>query len=102
ALEGCGLAKPTLSISSPTASRADTTVDFHISLDCKPARNPTVLLAPVRDGELGNNIYAALTKDQPTATVTITTGTENQLALALVWSTGLANKKAQGNVAYTD
>lgn len=102
ALAPCGAAKPTLSINNPEASRHDTTVDFQISLSCIPNTRPVILLTPVRDGDIGENIFVPLTRQQTTATVTIAIGTENQLALALVWNTGLANNRAQGNVTYTN
>ncbi|MDE0115996.1 MAG: hypothetical protein OXT07_05200 [bacterium] len=94
--------RPTLHISSPTASRGDTTVDFDVTLSCIPASRPTILLSPLRDGNLGRNIFVNLSADQTTTTVTLTTGTEQQLGLALAWNIGLANTQAQGNVNYTD
>ncbi|MDE0067083.1 MAG: hypothetical protein OXN44_09460, partial [Acidimicrobiaceae bacterium] len=102
ALEDCGAAKPSLSISSPEASRSDATVDFEVSLDCRPATRVMVLLLPVRDGEIGNNILVFLTSQKPTATITLTIGGERQLGLTIGWAPGIANRTAQGNVAYTD
>ncbi len=92
--------RPTLSISSPEASRSDATVDFEVSLSCIPSNRPTILLNPVRDGNLGQNMFVSLSAQQTTTTVTI--GTENRLGLALAWNIGLANDQAQGNVNFTD
>jgi len=61
-----------------------------------------ILLTPVRDGEIGQNIFVSLSAEETTATVTVTIGNEEQLGLALVWSSGLANRAAQGDVTYTD
>ncbi|MDE0496232.1 MAG: hypothetical protein OXH86_02665, partial [Acidimicrobiaceae bacterium] len=95
-------ARPTLLISSPTASRSDATVDFEVSLSCIPSRKPTILLSPLRDGRIGQNIFVNLSADQTSTTVTVGIGAEHQLGLAVVWSSGLANRYAQGDVAYTD
>ncbi len=94
--------RPTLLISSPQASRHDTAVDFEVSLSCIPAGRPTILLSPLRDGNLSRNIFVHLSADQTSTTVTVAIGTEHQLALVLAWNTGLANHQAQGNVTYTD
>ncbi|MDE0162013.1 MAG: hypothetical protein OXL98_09790, partial [Acidimicrobiaceae bacterium] len=94
--------RPELLISSPEASRSDGTVDFEVSLSCIPSSSPTILLSPVRDGHIGQNRFVNLTADQATATVTVTIGGEDQLALALVWSSGLANRYAQGTVTFSD
>ncbi|MDE0136275.1 MAG: hypothetical protein OXM54_15715, partial [Acidimicrobiaceae bacterium] len=94
--------RPTLLISSPTASRSDASVDFEVSLSCIPASSPIVLLSPVRDGRIGQNLFINLSADQTSTTVTVTIGNEHQLGLAVVWSSGLANRYAQGDVAYTD
>jgi len=56
----------------------------------------------LRDGNIGRNIFVNLSADQTSTTVTVAIGTEQQLGLALAWSTGLANYQAQGDVAYTD
>ncbi|MDE0161849.1 MAG: hypothetical protein OXL98_08925 [Acidimicrobiaceae bacterium] len=101
-LAACGAALPTLSISNPTASRSDQSVDFEVSLSCIPANSPTILLTPVRDGSIASNMFVALSAQQTSATVTVTVGTEDRLGLALAWNQGLANDKAQGNVVYTD
>uniref|UniRef100_UPI002B262E67 hypothetical protein n=1 Tax=Candidatus Poriferisodalis multihospitum TaxID=2983191 RepID=UPI002B262E67 len=95
-------ARPTLLISSPTASRSDATVDFEVSLSCIPSRKPTILLSPLRDGNLGRNIFVDLSADQTSTTVTVGIGAEHQLGLVLAWNIGLANHQAQGDVAYTD
>ena len=95
-------ARPTLLISSPTASRSDATVDFEVSLSCIPSRKPTILLSPLRDGNLGQNIFVNLSADQTSTTVTVGIGAEHQLGLVLAWNIGLANHQAQGDVAYTD
>ncbi|MDE0269349.1 MAG: hypothetical protein OXI96_10035, partial [Acidimicrobiaceae bacterium] len=94
--------RPTLLISSPEASRSDATVDFEVSLSCIPSGSPMILLTPVRDGNIGENMFVALSSEQTSATVTVTIGSEDQLGLALAWNTGLANRKAQGDVTYTD
>ena len=94
--------RPTLLISSPQASRHDTAVDFEVSLSCIPAGRPTILLSPLRDGNLSRNIFVHLSADQTSTTVTVDIGTEHQLALVLAWNTGLANHQAQGTVTYTD
>ncbi|MDE0498512.1 MAG: hypothetical protein OXH86_14285, partial [Acidimicrobiaceae bacterium] len=95
-------ARPTLLISSPEASRSDASVDFEVSLSCIPASSPIILLSPVRDGRIGQNLFINLSADQTSTTVTVTIGNEHQLGLAVVWSSGLANRYAQGDVAYTD
>ncbi|MDE0496080.1 MAG: hypothetical protein OXH86_01890, partial [Acidimicrobiaceae bacterium] len=95
-------ARPTLLISSPTASRSDATVDFEVSLSCIPSRKPTILLSPLRDGRIGQNIFVNLSADQTSTTVTVGIGAEHQLGLVLAWNIGLANHQAQGDVAYTD
>ncbi len=87
--------RPTLLISSPTASRSDATVDFEVSLSCIPARPPVILLTPLRDGNIGNNIFVSLSAATTSTTVTVTTGTEQQLGLVLVWSTGQASRWAR-------
>ncbi|MDE0117338.1 MAG: hypothetical protein OXT07_12035 [bacterium] len=61
-----------------------------------------ILLTPVRDGEIGENMFVDLSAEQTSTTVTVTIGTENQLGLALGWNTGLANPQAQGDVNFTD
>ncbi len=94
--------RPTLLISSPTASRGDQSVDFEVSLSCIPSGSLMVLLTPVRDGKIGENLFIFLSGEETTATVTVTIGNEDQLGLALTWSTGLANREAQGNVVFTD
>jgi len=94
--------RPELLISSPEASRSDTTVDFEVSLSCIPNNSPMALLSPLRDGDIGENLFIDLTAEQTTATVTVTIGSEDQLSLALLWSSGLANRYAQGDVTYTD
>ena len=101
-LADCGPDEPTMTINNPEASRSDPTVDFQVSLDCKPAASLTVLLIPVRDGTVGNNILIVFTSQQTTATVTIPIGTEHQLSLAIGWAPGVANRNAQGTVTYTD
>ena len=93
---------PELLINSPAASRSDASVDFTVSLSCIPSSNPTILLTPVRDGNIGNNIFISLTAEEPSTTVTVTIGSENELGLALAWNRGLANDQAQGNVVFTD
>ncbi|MDE0496853.1 MAG: fibronectin type III domain-containing protein [Acidimicrobiaceae bacterium] len=95
-------ARPTLLISSPEASRSDASVDFEVSLSCIPASSPIILLSPVRDGRIGQNLFINLSADQTSTTVTVTIGNEHQLGLAVVWSSGLANRYAQGDVTYTD
>ncbi|MDE0135603.1 MAG: hypothetical protein OXM54_12255, partial [Acidimicrobiaceae bacterium] len=102
ALAGCGAEKPTLSISSPTASRSDAAVGFEVSLDCAPASGVSVVLVSVRDGAVGDNIPVTFTSGQLTATVTVPIGDEQQLSLAIGWAPGVANRTAQGDVAYTD
>jgi len=94
--------RPELLISSPEASRSDQSVDFEVSLSCIPASKPIILLTPLRDGNIGQNIFVDLNSEQTTATVTVTIGSEDQLGLVLVWSSGLANSQAQGDVTYTD
>ncbi|MDE0497509.1 MAG: hypothetical protein OXH86_09160 [Acidimicrobiaceae bacterium] len=101
-LAACGSDKPTLSISSPQASRSDATVDFEVSLSCVPAGRPMILVTPVRDGLIGENMFVAFSAERTTATVTVDIGSETQLGLALVWSTGIASRAAQGDVVYTD
>ncbi len=93
---------PELLISSPTASRSDPSVDFTVMLSCLPGRTPTILLVPVRDGELGQHLFVELTGEEPSTTVTLTIGSERELSLALGWSSGLANRDAQGDVVFTD
>ena len=59
-------------------------------------------MTPLRDGNIGQNMFVHLSSQQTSTTVTVTIGAENQLGLVLAWSAGLANTKAQGDVAYTD
>jgi len=94
--------RPELLISSPTASRSDASVDFEVSLSCIPSSSPTILLSPVRDGRIGQNLLINLSAEQTTTTVTVTLGNEHQLGLAVVWSSGLANRYTQADVTYTD
>jgi len=101
ALAACA-GRPTLLINNPTASRSDAAVDFEVSLSCIPASRPTILLSPLRDGNLVRNIFLHLSAERTSTTVTVDIGTEHQLGLALAWSIGLANHQAQGNVNYTD
>ncbi len=101
ALTACE-SRPELLISSPTASRSDATVDFEVSLSCIPSSSPTILLSPVRDGRIGQNLLINLSAEQTTTTVTVTLGNEHQLGLAVVWSSGLANRYTQADVTYTD
>ena len=58
-------------------------------------------MTAVRDGGIGLNRFVDLSGEQTTATVTVTIGGEDQLGLALVRSTGLANRAAQGDVTFT-
>ncbi len=101
ALTACD-GRPTLLISSPTASRGDASVDFEVSLSCLPGSSPTIILTPLRDGKIDGNVFVDLTSDQPSATVTVAIGGEDRLGLVLVWSSGLADKQAQGDVVFTD
>ena len=94
--------RPELLISSPTASRSDASVDFTVMLSCLPGRTPTILLVPVRDGELGQHLFVELTGEEPSTTVTVTIGSERELGLALAWSSGLASREAQGDIVFTD
>ena len=93
---------PELLISSPTASRSDASVDFTVMLSCLPSRAPTILLVPVRDGAIGQNVFVSLTRDNPSATVTVTIGGETELGLAHGWSMGLKDTQPQGDVVFTD
>ncbi len=65
-------------------------------LSCLPGRTPTILLVPVRDGELGQHLFVELTGEEPSTTVTVTIRGERELGLALAWSSGLASREAQG------
>ncbi len=94
--------RPELLISSPTASRGDASVDFEVSLSCIPSSSPMIVLAPVRDGDRGENQWVDLTSEQTSITVTVTIGGEDALGLALVWNRGLANSQAQGDVVFSD
>ncbi len=93
---------PELLINSPTASRSDASVDFTVMLSCLPSRAPTILLVPVRDGAIGQNVFVSLTRDNPSATVTVTIGGETELGLAHGWSMGLKDTQPQGDVVFTD
>ena len=93
---------PELLISSPTASRSDASVDFTVMLSCLPNRAPTILLVPVRDGAIGQNVFVSLRRDNPSATVTVTIGGETELGLAHGWSMGLKDTQPQGDVVFTD
>ncbi len=93
---------PELLISSPTASRSDASVDFTVMLSCLPSRAPTILLVPVRDGAIGQNVFVSLTRDNPSATVTVTIGGETELGLAHGWSMGIKDTQPQGDVVFTD
>ena len=94
--------RPELLISNPTANRGDASVDFEVSLSCNPSSSPLILLSPVRDGDIGQNLFVDLTSEQTSITVTVTIGGERELGLALVWGSGLANREAQGDVVFTD
>ncbi|MDE2893690.1 MAG: hypothetical protein OXN86_14450, partial [Chloroflexota bacterium] len=94
--------KPELLISSPTASRSDASVDFEVMLSCIPSSNPTILLLPVRDGIVGQNLFVSLTKDEPSTTVTVTIGGETELGLTIGWQQGLANIDVQSDVVFSD
>jgi len=61
-----------------------------------------ILLTPVRDGGIGENMFVNLSAEQTSTTVTVTIGSEDQLGLALAWSTGLANREEQGDITFTD
>jgi len=100
-LDACS-GRPALLISDPAASRSDASVDFEVSLSCIPSSNPTIMLTPVRDGWIDGHVFVALTSREPSATVTVTIGSEDQLGLALAWQRGLANSQAQGDVVYSD
>ncbi|MDE0497538.1 MAG: hypothetical protein OXH86_09310 [Acidimicrobiaceae bacterium] len=103
ALAACEGRKPTLSISSPQASRGDATVDFEVSLDCVPGGRVPVLLAPLRDGRLGENTLVALSADRTSAAVTVAVGTETRLGLTLVWAPTVKNRSdTTGHATYTD
>jgi len=93
---------PELLISSPTASRSDASVDFTVMLSCIPGGNPMILMTAVRDGVIGQNMFISLSKTQLSTTVTVDIGSETELGLALVWSSGLASREAQGDVVFTD
>jgi len=93
---------PELLISSPTASRSDTSVDFTVMLSCIPDRNPIIIMTPFRDGVVGATLFISLSKTQLTTTITLNIGTETELGLALAWSSGIANRHTQQNVTFTD
>ncbi len=42
------------------ASRSDATVDFEVSLSCIPGSRPMILLTPVRDSDIGENMFVSL------------------------------------------
>ena len=94
--------KPELLISSPEASRSDATVDFTVMLSCLPSGSQMILLVPVRDGIVGENMFISLSKDEPLTTVTVEIGGETELGLAIGWSGGLKSKDVQGEVVFTD
>ncbi len=93
---------PELLINSPAASRSDASVEFTVMLSCLPSRAPTILLVPVRDGHIGQNVLVSLTRDTPSATVTVSIGGETELGLAHAWSMGLKNTQPQGDVVFSD
>ncbi|MDE2746198.1 MAG: hypothetical protein OXI41_09500 [Chloroflexota bacterium] len=94
--------EPELLIGSPTASRSDASVDFEVMLSCLPSGNPMILLVPVRDGIIGENLFISLTRDTPSATVTVDIGGEAALGLAIGWESGLAGRDVQGDVVFSD
>ncbi|MDE2987355.1 MAG: fibronectin type III domain-containing protein, partial [Chloroflexota bacterium] len=94
--------EPELLISSPAASRSDASVDFEVMLSCLPSGNPMILLVPVRDGIIGENLFISLTRDTPSTTVTVDIGGEAALGLAIGWQSGLAGSDVQGDVVFSD
>ena len=63
---------------------------------------PTILLVPVRDGAIGQNVFVSLTRNNPSATVTVTIGGETELGPAHGWSQGLKNTQPHGTVVFID
>ena len=92
---------PTLSISSPNGVRGDTWVEFEVSLSCKPSSSKSVLLSVVRSHS-DDLIFSSLSSSEPSTTVRVAVRSSNELGLALHWSSGLANDKAQGDVQFSD
>ncbi len=93
---------PELLISSPTASRSDASVEFTVMLSCLPSGSATVLVTPVRDGAITENMFVSLTRDAPSTTVSVDIGSETELGLALVWASGIKSRQAQGDVVFSD
>jgi len=97
--------RPTLSISSPNGVRGDTWVEFEVSLSCKPSSSKSVLLSVVRDSLRSHSddlIFSSLSSSESSTTVRVAVRSSNELGLALHWSSGLANDKAQGDVQFSD
>jgi len=104
-LADCGDSRPTVLINNPTASRSDTTVEFEVSLDCKPSGSVTLLLSVLRNGEISSDpvTYAALDGEETSITVTVEIRDSQELGLTLAWSSGVANRtETTGNVEFTD
>lgn len=100
-LEDC-TEKPTISVDDITASRSDGTVEFTISLDCKPSRAVTVYYVIAREGVIGSTTIIKLTNTEPEHTATVAIGTTEDLGLHVVYATGAANYNAEGTVTFTD
>ena len=104
-LADCGDSRPTVLINNPTASRSDATVEFEVSLDCKPSGSVTLLLSVLRNGEISSDpvTYAALDGEETSITVTVEIRDSQELGLTLAWSSGVANRtETTGNVEFTD
>ena len=104
-LADCGDSRPTVLINNPTASRSDATVEFEVSLDCKPSGSVTLLLSVLRNGEISSDpvTYAALDGEETSITVTVEIRDSQALGLTLAWSSGVANRtETTGNVEFTD
>ena len=69
-----------------TASRGDPSVDFEINLDCRPSRDVTVYYVVAREGVIGSTTIVTLTSSAPTATVAVSVGSTQDLALRVVWA----------------
>ncbi len=104
-LADCGDSRPTVLINNPTASRSDATVEFEVSLDCKPSGSVTLLLSVLRNGDISSDpvTYAALDGEETSITVTVEIRDSQELGLTLAWSSGVANRtETTGNVEFTD
>ena len=93
---------PTVLVDDVEASRSDVSVDFVVSLDCRPRRTVAVIYVIVRDGEIvGGTKVVRLSAAEPVATVTVDVDAARSLGLTVAYAWG-ASYGAEGTLTYTD